>query len=151
MIAVLPASFEPAAAGVRAIVAADEAGLGELLHRAYAGTIDDEGESLEQACAEVRKTFEGAYGEFNRECSIVVEREGRVVSATLITRYQDRPFVAFSFTDPAFKNQGLARACMVAAMGALRAQGEREVRLVVTVANAPAVALYRRLGFAFEA
>jgi ribosomal protein S18 acetylase RimI-like enzyme len=35
-------------------------------------------------------------------------------------------------------------------MNELFAQGERELRLVVTLANTPAVKLYTRLGFEFE-
>lgn len=84
------------------------------------------------------------------DCSKVVARADALLSATLITRFQDRPFVAFTFTDPEFAGQGLARECMRAAMAELAAQGERELRLVVTLANTRAVELYTRLGFEFE-
>ena len=83
-------------------------------------------------------------------CSKVVERGGTLLSAALITRWEGRPLVAFSFTDPAFAGQGLARACLLAAMSELTDQGERELRLVVTLANTRAVRLYTRLGFQFE-
>lgn len=137
----------PAVAGLRAPIAVDVAELGALLFAAYRGTVDDEGESEAAARAEIEKTYAGEYGAFVPGCSRVVERDGRLVSATLITRWQGRPFVAFSVTDPACKRTGLARACMVAAMQCLRAAGETELRLVVTLANTPALSLYNSLGF----
>ena len=42
---------------------------------AYRGTIDDEGETLEDALAEVDRTFAGEYGEFLGAFSRVIERE----------------------------------------------------------------------------
>ena len=52
------------APGVRSFRAGDEEALGGLMFRAYQGTLDDEGETLEQAHAEIRKTMAGAYGAF---------------------------------------------------------------------------------------
>jgi len=135
---------------VRTFEPDDTCALGALMYRAYLDTVDYEGETPEQAAAEVTKTIEGEYGEFVPSCSKVVARAGSLLSATLVTRFQDRPFVAFTFTDPEFGEQGLARSCMRAAMSALFAQGERELRLVVTLANTPAVKLYTSLGFEFE-
>jgi GNAT superfamily N-acetyltransferase len=132
---------------VRGFEPGDIPALGPLMYRAYLNTIDYDGESLEQSAAEIAKTVDGEYGEFMPSCSKVATREGHLVSATLITRFEDRPFVAFTFTDPALSGGGLARSCMQAAMAELFRQGERELRLVVTLANAPAVALYTGLGF----
>jgi len=136
-----------AGVGARPYAPADLDGLAPLMLRAYRGTVDDEGETLEQAADELRKTTAGAYGAFLPACSMVVERGGALCAAALLTRQQGRPLVAFTFTDPAWGGQGLARACMEAAMAALFSQGEQELWLVVTVANRPAVRLYERLGF----
>jgi ribosomal protein S18 acetylase RimI-like enzyme len=135
---------------IRSFDPADVQTLGALMYRAYLNTIDYEGETLEQSIAEVVKTIQGDYGPFVASCSMLVLRQGSPVSATLITRFENRPFVAFTFTDQAFAGQGLARMAMQAAMAELLRQGERELRLVVTLANAPAVALYTKLGFKFE-
>lgn len=137
-------------AGVRLFRAKDEPALGPLMLRAYRGTVDDEGETVEDAVAEVRKTLAGDYGDFLPACSMVAERDGHVVSATLVTRLLGQPFVAFTFTDPTRRCQGLAGACIRAAMAALQARGERELGLMVTLANTPAVSLYTRLGFVAE-
>jgi ribosomal protein S18 acetylase RimI-like enzyme len=136
---------------VRTFKPEDAPALGALMYRAYLDTVDYDGETPEQAAAEVTKTIEGEYGLFIPDCSKVFGRAGSLLSATLVTRFQDRPFVAFTLTDPAFTGQGLARACMQAAMFELFAQGERELRLVVTLANEPAVRLYTGLGFHMEA
>lgn len=125
--------------------------LAPLMLRAYRGTVDDEGETVEQAAAALRSTAEGAYGDFLPGCSRVIERGGALRSAALITRQKGRPLVAFTFTDPDFAGQGLAGACMASAMAALFAQGERELSLVVTLANTPARRLYARLGFVLDA
>jgi GNAT superfamily N-acetyltransferase len=138
------------APGLRCPTVVDVEALGSLMHRAYAGTIDDGGESLDDAVAEVRKTFGGDYGAFDGEHSSVAVREGRVVSATLVTRWQARPFVAFTFTHPSFARQGLARATLERSMALLRRDGETELRLVVTLANDPARRLYESLAFTRE-
>ena len=151
---VLRVTFEPScftpAKGVRPVQESDRAALGQLMYHAYLGTVDYEGETEEQAAAEIARTFAGAYGTLNAAASQVFEQDGRILSATLITTWQQRPFVAFSMTHPEAKNRGLARACMRAAMGVLASQGHRELRLVITRVNAPALALYTRLGFEVE-
>lgn len=142
---------DPAIHGLRAPSVADATALGELMHRAYQGTIDSEGETEAQAIEEVKRTLDGAYGPIELAHSRVIERDGGLASATLITRWRDQPFVAFSMTHPRSKGQGLARACMIACMNALVNAGERELHLMVTVANHPAVALYNSLGFTVSA
>lgn len=132
---------------VRAFEPADEPALGSLMYRAYLDTVDYDGETPAEAAEEIRKTILGAYGSFMPDCSMVLERAGVLLSATLVTRFEHRPFVAFTFTDPAATGQGMARRCMQAAMSALADKGEHELRLVVTLANAAALELYANLGF----
>jgi GNAT superfamily N-acetyltransferase len=128
----------------------DVQALGQLLYRAYRGTVDDEGETEEQAVGEIEKMYRGGYGPFDPAHSSVAERDGRVVSATLVTRWQGRPFVAFTMTDPSFARQGLAKATLARSMRLLQQGGERELRLVVTLENEPARALYESMFFALE-
>lgn len=52
------------------------------------------------------------------------------------------------FTAPAARNQGLSRALCAALLRAAAAQGARTAYLQVDAINAPARAVYRRLGFA---
>lgn len=134
-------------AGARQPTEADIPALGALMLDAYRDTVDYEGETLEQAIAEVTRTFAGKYGLFLPQCSCVVERAGELVSAALLTRWQERPFVAFAMTAQGCKRQGLARACMLCVMEAVRESGEEKLSLVVTVANVAAYELYQSLGF----
>jgi GNAT superfamily N-acetyltransferase len=144
--ALTPCSLPPSA-NLREPLPEDEQALAELLFAAYRGTIDQEEETVEQALLEVRKTFQGEYGEFMPTCSRVAPTENSLLAATLVTRWQGRPFVAFTVSAPEYKRKGLARACMLQSMEALRLLGESEVRLVVTLANLPALRLYESLGF----
>lgn len=130
--------------------ASDKPALAHLMYDAYVGTVDYEGEDEARCLAEIEKTFSGEYGAFNPHCSRIVDVAGIAASAALLTRWQERPFVAFTITAKAFAGRGLARACLVSAMHALREQGESEVRLVVTLANLRALRLYQSLGFQVE-
>ena len=119
--------------------------------KAYVGTVDyDEGETEADALIEVQATISGEKGPFLREASWVIQRDGQLLCATLVIRWRELPFIAFTMTSSSHKRQGLAKACMSNAMRALLASGETKVRLLVTESNLPAVALYRSLGFAFE-
>lgn len=136
--------------GLRCPTERDAQDLGRLMYRAYFGTVDYDGETPEDAVSEILKTFAGAYGPFDPEHSSVAERSGVLVSATLLTRWQSKPFVAFTMTDPAYGHQGLARATLERSMQLLRQDGESELRLVVTLRNEPARLLYESLSFTEE-
>ena len=151
MRAVLQQRSDAGVQGLRCPTNGDIEALGALMYRAYVGTIDYDGETMEQAVLEVQRTYRGDYGTFDAEHSSLAERAGRLVSATLITRWQGRPFVAFTMTDPDFSRQGLARATLERSIRLLHQDGESELRLVVTLANEPARALYESMAFSLEA
>jgi GNAT superfamily N-acetyltransferase len=144
----VPVPTEPRA---RAPTPADQAALAELMLAAYRGTVDDEGETLEDAMVVMQQWADGDFGQPMWAVSEVVERhaEGHspLVAATLVTLWQDLPLVAFVMTHPAWQRQGLARAGLQRAMQRLSAGDETVLRLVVTASNAPAMALYEQLGF----
>ncbi len=129
----------------------DADALGALLLDAYRGTLDDEGETLDDARRTVREIFAGAAGTLMWSVSEVTEREGRIVSATLVTLWQDLPLVAQMVTAPDWQRRGLARAGLLRTINRLAAGDETVVRLVVTQGNARAEALYESLGFRPEA
>ncbi len=114
---------------------------------AYQGTIDYTGESVEAAAEEVGKAFAGAYGRYMPQHSYVVERESILVSATLVTRRDGLPLLAFAMTAPDRKRMGLARALIGNAMQDLYEAGETQLELVVNARNGPARDLYLSLGF----
>jgi GNAT superfamily N-acetyltransferase len=136
--------------GMRVPDQADVPQLGSLMYAAYLDTIDYEGETESEAVAEVQKTFAGEYGTFIPECSLAIERAGKLVSATLVTRFEGRPFIAFTMTEPTSRRMGFGRAGIANAMSALHARGESELRLVVTLGNEAARTLYESLGFVLQ-
>ena len=136
-----------AVVGLRPVTAGDASALGVMMYRAYFNTVDYDGETEAEGIHEVERTFSGAHGDFDWNASSLIEVGGAVVSAALITRWQGRPFLAFSMTDPTHQRNGFARASLVHAMQALLIRGERELGLFVTASNAPAVSLYSCMGF----
>jgi RimJ/RimL family protein N-acetyltransferase len=131
----------------RGVVETDREPLAQLMLTAYRGESDDDNNTLEDAHEEIRKTFAGEYGEFLPDTSVIIERDGELASTTLITIFEERPFVCFTMTGPQFKRQGLALATLLAAIENLKNAQESELRLLVTADNSPALHLYEHLGF----
>lgn len=132
---------------VRSVCEGDVDGLAALMLDAYQGTVDDEGEDLEQARGEVKGLLAGVYGPFDWTSSEVTLRDGEIVNATLVTEHKGRRLIAFSLTAKAWQRQGLARSGIVRVMHRLREAGIKEVWLAVTAGNDPAERLYQSLGF----
>ena len=138
----------PDVEGVRPVLAEDRDALAALMFAAYAGTIDAEpSDTLDGAAQEVQATFDGGYGPFLAGASFIAVRSGELASATLVTRFDGAPMIAFTLTAPAFARQGLGRALMLRSMAALAGAGEQRVDLAVTDGNTPAQSLYAQLGF----
>jgi GNAT superfamily N-acetyltransferase len=129
----------------------DAKALGRLYFAAYEPGVA--GETVAEAVADVRATFDGAYGEFWPAGSSVVRHQDVPVAAVLAVRRvpwddtPDCPFVVELFTDRAHRRRGLARALLVGCLAAARAAGEPALALRVDAENAAARALYAALGF----
>jgi predicted GNAT family acetyltransferase len=121
--------------------------LARLMDVSYRGTIDYEGETLEQCEAEIRGTIEGKYGQFLSEASFCVLTDDKIVSACLITLWKNQPLIAFSMTDPEFQGQGLAKKLILNSMNVLAHNAYKVLYLVVTNGNTAAQNLYRKIGF----
>jgi ribosomal protein S18 acetylase RimI-like enzyme len=147
MTATLREGFSTTPNGARHPVPEDAEGLAQLLLDAYAGTIDAEEETFDEALAEIGRTTSGEYGPYMPEHSLVVQRDGRIVAATLVTGWQGRPFIAYSMTAPDYQRCGLARHSIVNVMASLHHAGHEKLSLVVTLANTHAHSLYESLGF----
>lgn len=131
---------------VRPPAAADRDALARLMLDAYRGTIDYDGETIVEARAEVDGWF--ASVEALAAQSLVASEAGAIVCAVLLSRVDGLPFVAYLYTDPEWKNQGLGEGLMRSVMALLAAAGEARIHLWVTVGNGPAERMYERLGFA---
>lgn len=143
----LPA--DPPPPGYRELMPRDAARLGRLLLDAYRGTTDDAGEGIAEAVAEINRTLGGSYGEMCWEASLVVEEHDELQSACLITLQGEppEPLVAFSMTAARAKGKGYAKGLLAQALRLLSVIGAARVFLYVTETNAPALNLYRQMGF----
>lgn len=131
--------------------------LGELLYAAYKGTIDDEGQSLEEAHDEAIETLQGRYGHIIWPASFIATGAADAADATdaeiavsccVVTDSEKfGPLIAFVATRPEFQKRGLARTLIAKSIDALRDVDVDLVTLVVTNGNEPAISLYRKLGF----
>jgi len=134
----------------RPMLATDAAALSDLMFEAYRGSIDDHGESREDARAEIEKTFSGGYGRMLWEASFVasdLQDDRKLAGASLLTLWRDAPLLAFSMTRPTQRRAGLARSLIVTSAHALILHGHTNLTLVVTTGNTPAERLYESLGF----
>jgi GNAT superfamily N-acetyltransferase len=119
-----------------------------LLWESTRTTIDGTGGDLDGARAEIGKLMDGDHGDWQPDVSEVVDHGGVLRAATLITRREGVPYVAFCLTLPAFRRRGLARAGLLRTARRLWESGEPELSAVVTRGNIPAEALCDALGFA---
>jgi ribosomal protein S18 acetylase RimI-like enzyme len=131
----------------RAVSTCDLIAVSRLMVDAYRGTIDDNGETLEDAIKMLQDTFAGGIGEFLEDCSFLIERDGQALACTLVTLWHDAPLLAEVLTHPSVQNQGLGAFLIKKSCTALRAHGYRDLTLFVTKGNLPAQHLYEKLGF----
>ncbi len=140
----------------RPITERDGAILGTLMYDAYHYTIDDEGETPDDAVEEIESVLNGKHGPLLGACSFVVEEQGRALGATVITDWIDertgkkQPLLAFLMTRPDASGQGMGTFLLSKSINALLAHGETELVLFVTVGNSTAQHIYQKLGFAVE-
>jgi ribosomal protein S18 acetylase RimI-like enzyme len=89
--------------------------------------------------------------------ALIAEEEGERVGFLLLlfdipdeVTLTDQAFVAYTAVEPHARGRGVGRALMVEAETFARTMGRAYVSLMVTEENAPARALYDRLGFVTE-
>ena len=135
----LPSSYE-----VRPVGADDRQELAALMMDAYPGTIDYDGETLEQAVEEID-------GYLKTEAYLEVSRAavsgGVIQAAVLMSRIAGVPLVGYVMTRAAVKGQGLASALLDIATEAVWANGASEISAYITEGNLPSEAIFRKAGY----
>ena len=150
----LPASSKPAPPGsfpglLRHPTSQDEAALAALMLDAYRGTIDYDGETLEDALAEVRRYFADPDLPALLDCSWVYETGDALACACLVSLWRARqaPLIAYIMTAAAWKGHALAGSLLAGSLDCLAPNGYAQVRAVITSGNLPSERLFTRLGF----
>src|SRR3954454_15293422 len=136
----------PPGVATRLLEPADTRRVATLMVVAYAGTVDDHGETPEVHDAEAQRTMAGHYGEVQWDASLLAYTADDCVGTTLVTRDRGYLLLAFALVVPEWRNQGLGTALLVRSGNRLAAKGETEWTLAVTMGN-PAQRLYERMGF----
>lgn len=128
--------------------------LAELMLDAYRGTIDYEGETLEDAVGEVQAYLAGQRGgkallSESRVCLV----DNELVAACLAVNREARqqPLIAYVMTAAAWKNRRIAKRVLTATLESLATSGYPHVQAVVTEGNVPSERLFAGMGFAKSA
>ncbi|MEM9522174.1 MAG: GNAT family N-acetyltransferase [Actinomycetota bacterium] len=125
------------------LTTSDRESLPALMLAAYAGTTDDEGESLTEAIEEVDRWLEEG-GDLIRSFGCHVD--GELQSAALVAVVPRGAILAYVITHPDHKRRGLGRRCVEAALDKLHRDGHAQVNLWITEGNTPSERLFASLG-----
>ena len=145
----------PGAAGglagqLRQPTPADAELLAQLMFDAYRGTIDDGGETIENARDETTSYLASVVNPPLLGCSWLVAQPGQLVAACLACLWSRRatPLVAYVIVRASHKRQALGQLVLAQSLASLRQAGYAEARAVITSGNIPSERLFARLGFA---
>ena len=128
---------------VRNVGPDDLEGLAQLMLDAYMGTIDYEDESYDDAVTEVRSFLENSPA---LEHSYVVEIDGMLVAAILVSVFDGDLFIGYVMTHPDHKGAHLGRRLVHHALSGATAAGFRRAVFYITAGNSPSEALFAALG-----
>ena len=132
---------------LRPLAESDAEALALLMLDAFRGTIDYDGETLEESRQEVARCFAGDSGAVLFEASWLCFEGATLVSACLVTFWQDNPLIAYIMTNSRCKNRGLARALLHKSLRTLAAKGCAWVDAFITEGNTPSETVFYKAGF----
>jgi RimJ/RimL family protein N-acetyltransferase len=137
------AAVPAAGSATRSITAADQDDLARLMLDAYIGTIDYEGETLDDATGEVGSFYADSP---LLDCSFIATADGSTASAVLVSGSEEGPMVGYVMTAAAHKRRGLAHLVVSRALRELHNSGYTRVTLFITEGNTASEALFSGLG-----
>ena len=123
--------------------------LASLMFDSYQGTIDYNGETLQEGVAEVKSYFERPDWKPLLHCSFVLVSDDHIISACLVSTGEKTPgpLISYVMTRSNFKGQGLAKAIVQRALQTIRSAGYGGAAATVTEGNTPLEKLLVGLGF----
>jgi hypothetical protein len=121
----------------------DRERLAELMLDAYIGTIDYEGEGIDEAQAEITDYLDG---EPLLGSSWVLEDGELLLAAILISKYDDGPLVGYVMTRGAAKGHHVAATLLERSLQRLGDEGWESVDAFITAGNTPSERLFASAG-----
>ena len=121
----------------------DRDALAALLLDAYRGTIDDEGEDLDDAYVVIDEYL----ARIERRSSFVVFEQDTVVAFSFVVVVDQIHYIDPVVVAPARKQRGLARATVQLCLASLAGAGIAEVGAAITDGNIASERLFAGLGF----
>lgn len=139
-----------AALPTRELQPPDAGGLADLMIEAYRGTIDYDGETVDEAAQEIEAFLAGERGGPPiHNASRLAFAGPQLVGACLAVDWSERhsPLIAYVMTRAGWKGRGVGKRLLDASLQQLQALGYREARAVITVGNTPSERLFAGCGF----
>jgi len=136
----------PVGLQLRTVEERDDVALGQLMERAYAGTIDEQlGGNSDGAVEVAAWRSEPALQEVSMA---VVDAGDVVVAASLCSGSWEREvWIAYVITEPALKGHGLATVAVAESVHRIRTRADVEILAAVTDGNTPSERLLTSIGF----
>jgi predicted N-acetyltransferase YhbS len=137
------------AGAMRGLTRDDVPAIASIMHRAFKGTVDDEGMSEEQTARKVVALIEGKYGPFIEAASFVAVVDGVCVACLLVTDYAPygMPVIAVVAVAPEYRGRGYGGLLLRAATQSLMRQGYPHCCAMISPGNATSEALFSSIGF----
>jgi L-amino acid N-acyltransferase YncA len=130
-----------------ALTDADE--LADLMLDAYLNTIDYDGETLDDARAEINSFLSQHSNPPLLACSWFCADQHRGIAACLVSYWTERaaPLIAYVMTRAAHKQHSFGRRLVQQSLVSVQQAGYSEAWAVITAGNIPSERLFDRLGF----
>lgn len=140
-----PIELEPTSTDLvtRRVLDTDRIALAALMLDAYKGTIDDEGETTDDALEAVDRYFSGMV----HEHSLVVTEHDRVVAMALVVVVDDVHYVDPIAVATDHKRKRIGRRAVTMLLDSLAGAGVTEVGATITDGNVASERLFLGLGF----
>lgn len=134
---------EPVEVVVRSVTVDDRSELADLMLDAYIGTIDYDGEDLDDAMSEIGSFLDGDPWLSH---SRVAQVDEGIASAVLVSCVDRQPFIGYVMTRAAHKRRGLGRLLVSSTMSSLADEGHARVVFYITEGNTASERLFVGLG-----
>ncbi len=122
--------------------------VGKLDYLTIQNTAEASGESEADLIQEMLATFDGKYGDIIETASLVVEIDGRIVSAIIVVLYRNEeqliPLVANAMTHPEFQRQQLMRMLIKHSAASLMRLEYERIFFAIHPENMPSLHLANR-------